>query len=138
MKAFTISAAVALLVAIAQAAPSPAQVDARQSSATIVFEGADDAALNTVVIPADGSVHAISMSILIDAIFFQSSHPRKIAIVLTIILDNSLNVSHIRCGPPGVICTIYGSLGGVTTCRGSSTVPFGPPQPAASVSCRAA
>ncbi|MCJ1428863.1 hypothetical protein MMC29_006774 [Sticta canariensis] len=109
MKAFTISAAVALLAIIAQAAPSPARVDARQYSATITFSGADGAGY-TLMIPADGTVISI---------------------------DNSLSVSRITCGPPSVLCYIYGLHGSVTTCGDALPPPavVGPPQPAVSVAC---
>lgn len=76
--AFTISAAVALLAAIAQATRSPAQVEARQSSTEIDFEGEGaDGASYVLDVPTDGSVIIIGMSIPIDAIFFQSSGPVK-------------------------------------------------------------
>lgn len=62
MKAFTISAAVAILAAFAQAAPTPAQNDARQFKALITFEGATPEAFYTRSVPTDGSVFTIGMS----------------------------------------------------------------------------
>lgn len=56
MKPFTISAAFALLVAFAQAAPTP-------DHANITFHGADSDAGYTLSFPVDGSVITISMSL---------------------------------------------------------------------------
>lgn len=57
MKAFTISAAIAMLFAQAHASPIAAKAEARQFAAQITFQGAPpDAAFYTASIPADGSV----------------------------------------------------------------------------------
>lgn len=53
MKAFTISSLVALLAAMAQAAPAPAQIG--QPSGIITFQGADPDAYYTQLVPTDGS-----------------------------------------------------------------------------------
>lgn len=90
MKAFTISAAAAaLLAAFAYAAPTSIQiqVDLREFEATITFEGAADASF-TKEVPTDGSYFYISMSfarfhiflvpiILIDPPFSPSSDACK-------------------------------------------------------------
>ena len=64
MKTFTISAALALFAALAQAAPAPAQVEARYWSgfeAQVTFIGAADAKFS-LSIPADGRLITICMS----------------------------------------------------------------------------
>lgn len=63
MKAFTISAAVALLAAFAQAAPAPVEIDARGMSVTLTFEGATPSASYSLTVPVDGSTFYISMSL---------------------------------------------------------------------------
>lgn len=60
MKAFTISAAVALLAALAQATPTPNQVNARVASTTPTFCGAAGACY-TQTFPDNGAVKPISM-----------------------------------------------------------------------------
>ena len=69
MKAFTISAAVALLAAFAQAAPAPVEIDARTAYVTLTFEGATPSAYYTRSVPVDGSTFTISMSIAIFYVF---------------------------------------------------------------------
>lgn len=60
MKAFTISAAVALLAALAQATPTPNQVNARVASTTITFNTA--ATFFTQTFPDNGVKEPISKS----------------------------------------------------------------------------
>ena len=55
MKAFTISSLVALVAAMAQAAPAPARIDSRQPSGIVTFQGADPDAYYTQLVPTDGS-----------------------------------------------------------------------------------
>ncbi|MCJ1468678.1 hypothetical protein MMC07_007307 [Pseudocyphellaria aurata] len=100
MKAFTISAAVALLAAIAHATPTPAQVNARSSDALIKFDGADADAFFYQSFPLDGQLHPIT---------------------------NPLSVTQIE-GDSGAVCTFYGIDGSVTVVKGHVTVPVGPPQ----------
>ncbi|MCJ1465147.1 hypothetical protein MMC07_003763 [Pseudocyphellaria aurata] len=111
MKAFTISALVAILAAFAQAAPTPdpAQVDARQFRAQLTFEGATPDAFYNLSVPTDGSVFTI---------------------------NNPLIISHIK-SEGGATCTISGTEGSSTTLVGATTVDVGPPQPQASGSCLA-
>ncbi|MCJ1423115.1 hypothetical protein MMC29_000996 [Sticta canariensis] len=108
MKTFTISAAVALLAAFAQAVPAPATTVV--PNVQITFEGADYAALYTLSFPLDGT---------------------------TVQINNDLSISYIQSAG-GAICTFYGSHGSVTTVTGTAPVVVGPPQPQVSGSCRAA
>ena len=63
MKAFTISAAIAMLFAQAQSSPIAVKVEARQFAAQITFQGAPpDVAFFTESIPADGSLFTICKS----------------------------------------------------------------------------
>ena len=63
MKAFTISAAIALLFAQAHTSPVAPKAEARQYDAQITFQGAPpDAAFFTASIPTDGSVYYIGKS----------------------------------------------------------------------------
>lgn len=74
MKPFTISAAVALLAALAQAAPAPNadEIDARDSpSATLVFYAA---AVTTTLFEPTGTVFPISTSLKIFPLWSSLSH----------------------------------------------------------------
>lgn len=62
MKASTISALLALLVAQVHGAPHANNAEARQSTATIIFHGADPDASFTQSFPTDYSRVAISKS----------------------------------------------------------------------------
>ena len=63
MKAFTISAAIALLFAQAHTSPIAPKAEARQFDVQVTFQGAPpDVAFFTASIPADGSVYIIGKS----------------------------------------------------------------------------
>ncbi|KAL8796855.1 MAG: hypothetical protein Q9195_000938 [Heterodermia aff. obscurata] len=110
MKAFTITAAMAMLFAQAHTSPIASKAEARQFAAQITFEGAPpDVAFYTASIIADGSVVPIY---------------------------NPLSVSHIK-SLGGATCTFYGIDGSVTTVVGAQTVDVGPPQTQTSGSCLA-
>ncbi|MCJ1426837.1 hypothetical protein MMC29_004740 [Sticta canariensis] len=109
MKAFTISAAVALLAAFAQAAPAPVEIDARGSYVTLKFEGATPSAYYTRTVPVNER---------------------------TFTIDDPLSVSHIKSSG-GATCTIYGKDGSVTTVSGTQEVDVGPPQTQVSGVCKA-
>ncbi|KAG7008682.1 hypothetical protein G7Y79_00004g012660 [Physcia stellaris] len=107
MKAFTISAAVAVL--LAQAHASPMKAEARQFQAQLTFEGAPpQAAAFTVSIPADGT---------------------------SFIILNPLSISHIS-SLGGATCTFFGIDGSETTVVGAQTVDVGPPQTQTFGACR--
>ncbi|KAL8962896.1 MAG: hypothetical protein Q9193_000773 [Seirophora villosa] len=108
MKAFTISAALALLTSLVSAAPATTPHEARQFQAQITFIGAADGVFYQSV-PTDGSVFSIS---------------------------NPLSVSMIRSAG-GATCTFNGIDGSSTTVVGAQTVDVGPPQTQISGSCRA-
>ena len=74
MKAFTVSSLAALLAAVAQAAPAPAQIDSREPRDRVTFEGADPDAFYTQYVPISGSfkistllrhVHVFLVSIIL-------------------------------------------------------------------------
>ena len=63
MKSILISTALALLASSTHAAPTPANIKARQFEVQVTFQGAPpDAAFYTLSIPADGSLITISRS----------------------------------------------------------------------------
>lgn len=63
MKTFTISAAVALLAAFAQAAPAQIELGARTQYETLKFEGATPTAAYSLTEPCNGSTFPICMSL---------------------------------------------------------------------------
>ncbi|MCJ1456513.1 hypothetical protein MMC28_006874 [Mycoblastus sanguinarius] len=110
MKTFTISAALALLAALGQAAPAPSQAKGRQFEVQLTFTGAGpNPPIFTLAEPADGSIFEV---------------------------DNALSVSTITSAG-GAVCTIYGADGSATTIVGSQTVNVGPPQTQVSGACSA-
>ncbi|MCJ1469529.1 hypothetical protein MMC07_008162 [Pseudocyphellaria aurata] len=108
MKAFAVSAAVAILAAFAQAAPAPnpAQVQARVFDAPVIFYGAGGA-YYTESIPADGS---------------------------QVIIDNPLSVSSIN-SPSAANCIFFGKDGSSTFVIGGQTATVAPPQQIVRGSC---
>lgn len=108
MKAFTISAAVALLASLASATPAPKQ-EARQFQAQITFFGADSDASFSLSVPTDGSEFSIG---------------------------NPLSVSKIQ-SLGGATCSFTGVDGSQTVTVGAQTVDVGPPQTQISGSCLA-
>ncbi|KAL8939087.1 MAG: hypothetical protein Q9211_002900 [Gyalolechia sp. 1 TL-2023] len=113
MKAFTISAAVALLASLASAAPAPTTPhrapETRQFQAQITFFGADPDAFFSLSVPTDGSAFPI---------------------------NNPLSVSKIR-SLGGATCGFTGVDGTRVVVVGAQTVDVGPPQAQISGSCLA-
>lgn len=108
MKSFTISAAVAILAALASAVPTPAN-QARTFMVTVKFYGADPPAYFQQEFPGDGQVVKI---------------------------DNPLSISKIESQGGGT-CNFRGVDGSSTTTVGRQTVDVGPPQRQISGVCRA-
>ncbi|KAL9006194.1 MAG: hypothetical protein Q9188_001073 [Gyalolechia gomerana] len=113
MRAFTISATVALLASLASAAPAPTTPDwapeTRQFQAQITFFGADSDASFSLSVPTDGSEFSIS---------------------------NPLSVSKIQ-SLGGATCGFTGIDGSRVVTVGAQTVDVGPPQTQVSGSCLA-
>ena len=72
MKSFLISTALSLLASQIYASPTPANVEARQFSVQVTFQGAPpEVAFYTLYIPADGTV--VSIGRLPPCLFYFSS-----------------------------------------------------------------
>jgi hypothetical protein len=121
MKTAIISAVIAGLLGVANAAPATQTVD-------ITFLGAAGASFDQLF-PTDDSIQPISMKHTV----IPNMHWRT---QLTItLLANPLSVSQIQGHTDGYTCTFYGIDGSVTIVVGAQTVPVGPPQTQVSGSC---